>query len=487
MKQGKYRSHLQPGDKVEIEVVFGKQPNVVKYSEDGTNYIVLLRPVDGTDQKRFDKLADSLNGKEITVQSRTIDTIDGETLIRTTSPFKWKIVKNVSERVSSELISHSTVMKLVSDLELFLKEKNQVLSKMQNREVSNFSALTFRLVGLKAIQQIRDSIKQEKDRLNQEILTKFKLPIKKKLFSDLIDNGQFLSAAFKDKEKTDLEGFVLSDGENQIKIVDRDLFTAINQFNFKIRNELNGAVMSDDMEAPLINKGGVFGNCKLRIANLFDVSDLARSAKAKKIFNSYAGKTPEETAKNFTKSLKITDFGMYQTKIAAILTDTNKDLTDRLAIFKQESNDYKVELKNGVSIPYSEESKKRTLLAFAELKKEIDKLLKHIHHAKSTEDLILALYGKLISEAAANEVKESETKNGEIMSEGLTLLKTLNKLVEDDGGEGSVAPPAADAPSPTNGATVASAIAPVPARIFNGKVVRRMKRNYFPKKKKQDK
>ena len=202
MKLGKYRGHLHPGDKIEIEVVFGKQPNVVKYSEDGTNYIVLLRPVDGTSQAHFDKLADALNGKETTVQSNIIDTLDGQHLVTSKSPFKWKIVKNVSEKVSSSLISHKSVLKIVGKLESFLKDRNDVVSKALNREVSNFEAMTMRLVGIPAA--AKEVIKSEKDVLNQQVLTQFKLPIKKQLFADLLDNGEFLSSTIKSKERSDL-------------------------------------------------------------------------------------------------------------------------------------------------------------------------------------------------------------------------------------------------------------------------------------------
>lgn len=475
MKQGKFRGALIPGDKIEIEVVFGKQPNVVKYSEDGTNYIVLLRPVEETEQKRFDRLADMLNGKTVTVQSNIIDTVDGENLITTKEPFKWKFVKNVSEKVSSSLISHKSLMKIVGKLEQFLKEPNEVVSKALGKETLNFSVMSMRLVGIPA--EAKEVIKSERDKLNQYVLTEFKLPIKRKLFSDLLDNGEFLSAEFKTKEKSDLEGFVLSNGGEQIKIVDRDLFTAINEFNFKIRNELNGAVMSDDIDAPLLVKGGVFGNSKIRIANLFDVKDLARSAKAKKVFAQYRGKTTAETIANFVKSLKINDFGMYQKKIIAILSDTNNELSTRLDAFKKEASDYKVELKNGKTIDYSEESVKRTLLAFAELKKEINKLLELTKKAKSVNDLISALYGKFISDVH-KKVEESFEQKGIKMSESLSLLKSIATINEDGEGVEAAAPAAVSA------ATTSSAdIAPVQLRMFNGKVIKRMKRNYFPKKK----
>ena len=480
----KYRGMLHPGDKIEIEVVFGKQPNVVKYSEDGTNYIVLLRPVDGTSQKHFDKVANALNNKTVNVESMTIDTTDGQNLVKTKSAFKWKFVKNISEQVSSSLISHKTVMKLVNKLESFLRESNGAVTKALGTETSNFAVLTMKLVGISA--DAKTIVKSEKDKLNQQILTDFKLPIKKQLLNDLIDNGEFLSKSFKNKEKSDLEGFVLSNGDEQIKIVDRDLFTAINEFNYKIRNELNGAVMTDDMDAPLLNKGGVFGNCKLRIANLFEISDLARSARAKKLFARYQGKDESETIVNFVKSLKIKDFVMYQNKIEAILTDTLSELNDRLNKFKQESQDYKVELKNGKTITYTEESRKRTLLAFAELNKEIKKMKSSVHSAKTINDLIAALYGKFIKDVHVK-VQEQTNMKGKPMNEQFSLLKTISCLHED--GEGGDVAPSADAtppaaPAPSTTATTSSAIATYPVRLFNGKVLKRVKRNYFPKKKK---
>ena len=47
---------LKPNETFEIEVVFGKQPNVVKYSDDGVNYIVILRPVNGTSEESFKRI-----------------------------------------------------------------------------------------------------------------------------------------------------------------------------------------------------------------------------------------------------------------------------------------------------------------------------------------------------------------------------------------------------------------------------------------------
>ena len=496
---------LKPNETFEIEVVFGKQPNVVKYSDDGVNYIVILRPVNGTSEESFKRIVAKVENKETTVQSKIIDTVDGKSLMTSRLPFKWKIVKNISSKVDNSLISEKKVKSILSKLEGFLRDENATLSNLLGKPISNFEALNFKLVGIKDA-NVKEQIKKQKIELNQKILVDFKLPIKKNLLNDLINKGDFLSAGFSNKEKNDLEGFVLSKGSELIKIVDRDLFTALNEFNYKIRNELSSAVMSNDINSPLLVKGGIFGNAKIRIASLFDLPELAKSAQAKKIFKSYKGKTVDQTLFNFTKTLHVKDVLMFKNKIIAILSDTENDLDKKLEQFKNEASTYKVTLKNGNEVSYSEESKKRTLLAFAELLKEISKIKSAIKSSKTIEEIINALYGKLIKAVHTGEKEEEEQMNESVENtapaaaattttnnnNGFSLLKNLLLLSEDgEGGDGSGVSAAATAATTASavsdampGATTSSMIATLPKRIFNGKVIKRIKRNYFPKKKK---
>ena len=74
------------------------------------------------------------------------------------------------------------------------------------------------------------------------------------------------------------------------------------------------------------------------------------------------------------------------------------------------------------------------------------------------------------------------------MTEQFSLLKTVTSLTED--GEGAAVDAGGSAPdvaAPATGATTAGAIATLPIKMFNGKVIKRVKRNYFPKKKKSHK
>jgi hypothetical protein len=404
-----------------------------------------------------------------------IDSMDGKSLTTQVSQFEWTVKENVSVQLDSKLISFAAINSKVSALETFLKSVNPKMTSVLNKNISNGEVLD-----LRSSPKFSEELKSEKAQINQKVLLDYKLPIKLQIYNDLVKNGKFLSRNFEIGDYSlETEGFVLRDGPNQIKIVDRDLFTAINEFNFKIRNELNGAVMSNDIQSPLLIKGGVFGNSKIRIANLFDSPDLARSFKAKKIFDSYKGKTPTQTAVNFAKSLKIEDFLMFKGKVLSILKDTLNELDVKLDEFKDESSSYKVKLKNGKTIKYSDESVKRTLLAFAELNEEIINLISRISQSKSINDLILILYKKVIMS-----IHEKEKTN---KSKAFELIKFL--INEDDGGAGDsvssdTVTPADNSSNPLLvGKTTSSNIAPVPVRLFNGKVIRRKKRTYVKKNK----
>lgn len=464
------KKHLKPGDMVEIEVLFGRQPNVVKYSTNDTNYIVLLRPVEGTSQDAFDSLTESLKNEETSVQTKIVDTIDGSTLQHTFSNFSWKFVRNVATKVSAQLISAKRLNPELKRLEDFLQQQNKEMSALAGKSLTNFEAMSIKLTAIQSSN--RDNAKLIKESLREKIMIAFKLPIKQMLMSDLTRNGEFLSQKFgKDPKDAELEGYVLSDESGEmVKLVDRDLFTAVNEFNFRIRNELNGIVMSDDVEAPLEVRGGIFGTSKIRIASILGVPDLAKSSKARKVFKSYQEGSASDTINAFVRSLKISDFLQFKTKISAVLKDTLAELQTKLNTFNQECSSYKIKLKTGKVIGFTDEAKKRTHLAFAELKKEISELQSNVKKCKTLNEMIYVLYGRFIDEIFPKQKQ---------ISEGFKLeLELMKKIVQED--EAGDASPN-EAPEPA--AITASAIAPVPLRMFNGKVLKRIKRNYFPKKK----
>ncbi len=468
----KIKNIFHPGDKVEVEVIFGSQPNVITYSNDGKNFIVILRPIPDTmDDDRFEEFQKAVDKIKTNSVSKVIDSLDGFSLTDAIEDHEWIVISNKRTKISNEVIDQSKVAGYVRRLEHFLKQKNSLVSRFLGRPVTNFEVLTSRSITRSTTDTNKDSIQREKETLNQQVLVDFKLPIKKELFDDLLSKGR-LSAeemgGILDGEMG-TEGFVLSDGKEQVKLVDRDLFTTINEFNYKVRNELTGTIMSASVEDSIEARGGVLGVCKSRIADLFDIPDLAKISKAKKVFQSYMGDTPIHTVDNFSKSLKISDVGMFVTKVSAIIQDTLEELDERLEKFKEEKDQYEISLKNGEKVKMTDEAKKRTLVTFAEIQTDLEKIKSKIKKVKSVPDLILAIYGNIIQELHDHKSLVSESFN--------------SILLEDDGSVTTST--AMGDSSPLVGSTRAGAIASVPKRLFGGKMIRRIQRTFVPRSKRK--
>jgi hypothetical protein len=123
------------------------------------------------------------------------------------------------------------------------------------------------------------------------------------------------------------------------------------------------------------------------------------------------------------------------------------------------------------------------LLAFAELSKEINEVRESLTRSGSLNEILLALYGRLIKQTHLKNVNESVVhdltkRRDKEMS--FNLIKSVDHLLEDGDGGGDSAAPAETSPAL---GTTAGAIAPVPFRLFKGKILKRIKRNYVKKKK----
>jgi hypothetical protein len=96
------------------------------------------------------------------------------------------------------------------------------------------------------------------------------MPIKDYLLNTLVRKVKpFLQTHdLKPDEDVGVEGVVLRDNKTgeMTKIVDKDVFTAINKFNNSVRGNVSGLVRTDDQNAPLDMRGGILGQAKIRIA-----------------------------------------------------------------------------------------------------------------------------------------------------------------------------------------------------------------------------
>lgn len=471
--------YFQPGDVAEIEVLFGRQPNTVTYGEVDKNYIVILRPVEGTSEEKVKKLASALNNQEVTVQSAVVSSFDGNDLQTNDELLKWKFTS--VRPLKGANLDLEEVNALIQDLENFLQQKNEKITVKTNEEVAELSLN-------KIEKDRRDAAKAERERVKKHILEKFKLPIKEILLSKFVRKikPMLQDANLAPSDDIGVEGVVLRDenSDDQVKIVDRDVFTAINFFNSTVRSQVSGTVKTTDQDAPIELRGGAFGQAKIRIANLLGSKDLALTTGLNKIVLKFKGKDAQETAANISKSLNVQNFDSIKRKSEAVLENSIREINEILTTFKSESDKYTLRLKSGKEIGISPSVMKRTLTAFAETKKDINTIVSGIKRSANMAELVMALYGTSIE-------KVLNRKEDATMKEQSTMKFSILKHITENG-EGA-APVAAAAGGEAGGeapqgqeaanTTKAGAIAPYPYRLLNGKVITRRKRNFEPLKK----
>lgn len=471
------RKHLKEGDLVEVEVLFGRQPNTVTYGVSGKNFIVILRGVGGTDEAKVAALANALNDKSTTVESTVVSSQDGEGLTASKESMVWEFAKVAP--IKAQKLKTGEVSKILNAFKSFLTQPSSV-EGYTNGELST--------LGMGSVPKAnRPDVKLAKEKLNDEILTKFKIPIK-----DLMLNGfvRKIKPFLQDKdnlhpaEDIGVEGVVIRDPVtgSQTKIVDKDVFTAINAFNSAVRSQISGLVKTTDQEATTESRGGVFGQARIRIADVMGNRDLALSSGVKRIISFFKKGTPEETAERLAETLNIESIGSTKAKVVAILNNALTDINSILESFKKDAEQYTLTLKTGKEIGISPTVMSKTLTAFAETKKEIKEIISAVAKSKTPAELVMALYGRTIL---------SIHDGDELMKEH-TELSILKSLVREDGDGGGAAggdggggggEAAAPAPSTPVASTTAGNIAPYPFKLFKNKIVSRRKRNWTRPKK----
>ena len=450
---------MVPGEAMDIEIMYGRQPNTVVYGLDGFNYIAFLKASPGTNkdlpvkQSKVKALYAKLKNEKSDVRTINVDTTDGKTLVQAPTVTNWKFT--TPEFINASHFEDDGVKAEIAKLEKYLQKKNEDMSNLLHKDVTNFEVASMALTDVKT--SLRSEAKGYREAVNKRITDGYKLPIKQQLLDKFIRNvkPRLQDRDVEPDEDLGMEGVVVLDPktQKQFKIVDKDLFTTLNKFNYEVRNNIRGVVRSDDEEAPLDLRGGLLGTAKIRIAQLFDMPGLGKGYTTKKVLGKFKADTAEETVQNIADSLKDADFMAFKAKIHAIMQNSKKELQETLDNFKENYSDYKVKLDNGKTIGYTQEIVRRTLLVFAETRKTMERIEGSVAEAKSMEDIIVALFGRQIKALFGGESPNDEMQ-----------------IDEDDGGDGACV---GGETSPALG-TMSSAIATVPKLLFKGKVVKRL-------------
>jgi hypothetical protein len=460
---------MEPGDAMDVEIMFGRQPNTIVYGLDGFNYIAFLKSTPGTnkdlkvDQKKVKQLYRKLKDEKSDVRTINVDTTDGENLIQSPTVTNWKFT--TPEFIDTKHFDDVDVKGEIEKLEKFLNRKNEGMSELLHKDVTNYEAARMSLTDVKT--SLRSQAKGFKEDINDKIMDDFKLPIKQQLLDKFIRTvkPKLQDRDVKPDEDLGMEGIVVLDPktQKQFKIVDKDTFSTLNKFNYEVRNNIRGVVRSEDEDAPLNLRGGLLGTAKIRIARLFNMPGLGKGYTTKKVIAKFQGNDADETVANIADSLKDADYRAYKEKIEAIIKSTLKELQETLDNFKENFHDYKVRLENGKEVGYTQEVVRRTLLVFAETRQSLKRMQTKIEEAKSMQDIIIGMFGKSIKALFGDTPEAGE-----------------DSITEDEGGDGGEA---------VVTGTMSSAIASVPTRLFKGKMVRRITSTSVKirKKKKADK
>lgn len=118
----KLKKVIDAGEAVEVEVLFGRQPNAIVY---GANYIAFLRMIPGDsgempDQNKIKQLHSELQGDEVTVSVPVTTTDDGLKLKTEPTKFQWKFT-SVSY-VESHQFAEVDVQDELAKFEQWIKE-----------------------------------------------------------------------------------------------------------------------------------------------------------------------------------------------------------------------------------------------------------------------------------------------------------------------------------------------------------------------------
>lgn len=371
---------LHEGDVIEVEVLFGKLPNTVPYLSE-TNKIILLRRLEGT--ANLDKLKEVLDGVTIDVSIDTPYTTDGLTIQEKQAVHSWTFSKTPQILIPNSLSPKKNV-KLEQKLQKLQKyltnsaglmhfTNAEILALKMNRKPENVDSGTWK--------NIKETLKLKKSEIKEKV-DSFKLELKQTLLNELIRN---IHSDFGPNIKDGgwIEGVVLKHKEkfNLVKIVDKDMFTALNKFNWHVRNQIGGNPKGiDSVES-------VIGHIKVALGNVVGHPHLGTQQRKRYI------KKHDLTAEKMAAEI---DFDDAKKRFGKILSIGGKTLKKFYIAYQEtKGSTFKdvdfgnVKRRFHINAALDE----KNLEAFAELFYLIQKMKDRVKEAQNAEDLVKVILG----------------------------------------------------------------------------------------------
>lgn len=398
---------MKVGDEIEAEVLFGERPNTIPYNN--ANKIVILKATEGDPD--INQIKNTIKGKTAVVTIKTPKTQDGRNVTRSIQQHEWTFdnVPRVSINVTNIIEKHNLEARL-SQLESFLHQESYV------HNFSNAEVLALPLnkrppkVESKDWKDVKGKIKKERIKIAKQ-MSNFKLDIKEILLDEMV---RHIGSKFgpEVKEGGWIEGVVLArDKEDEkevatlIKIVDKDVFTALNKFYWHVRNNLSATPKGEN------DVKSIIGQTKMIMAKVIGHPELATIRRRKYL------KKHELTVENIAKDLK------YQRvkEVFKRALERGEELTSRYHTIynKMKQHAYKDidfgEMKRRFDI--DEHVDEKNLESFAELYSVLGAMKEKVEKSYTTEDLIRVLLGDIVEEEKKEDSFESKNTDKKSLNE----------------------------------------------------------------------
>ena len=236
--------------------------------------------------------------------------------------------------------------------------------------------------------------------------------IKSLLITKLLSSirPKFRDVKVEDYEDFGIEGVVIQDPRTGIitKVIDKERFTLINQFNFAIRNEIKstGPRFNSAKNRHLYHtfaatigykNTSIYDTFLSSLAEFFGIDGLNKYLTITRTLKKY------QSIDNVIDNLKCpTDISVVKPFCVAAVERAIEQLEEGLDTFKSQWKSYELILNNGKTIRYSSTIYERTLTVFAEVLSEFLCLVDNLLSATTTTDIITTLYEKQVRLAFPN-------------------------------------------------------------------------------------
>lgn len=353
---------IQDGENIEIEVIFGSQPNVVKYHEDDSHAtIMFLRSIGTQSKDTIIKLSNVLRGHTVDVELPVKDSADGISITDESRTINFKF-ESVEHFTLPDVRKNEGVTSKLQELQNFMSQQSEVAEK-SNAELE--------------VTKTTDENKRAKIDCTIK-MNELKGGVKQAVMATFSDDGSLNKEGYVISSKTDDKIF---------KLVNKHHFTKINEFFQKGRKTAIGVIMTTEPSADPQKRGGVVGNTKIKISSILGRPDFARAQTVKKSLS-------ELGTQDFLKQFNITDIQGTKIKIIKAIDDGMRLLNVELSRFKTtKGGSINV---GGENVSYPNSVVSRTKLAFAEAFADLKNLKDLIVKSTTVEQLISAVYGRFI-------------------------------------------------------------------------------------------